>query len=210
MENRRILLYATMALLAIVCSNCSGPVPSTTSVGGPGFGKAYFGKEMLENLMAVEGCEAVRIYNVRRTRDDEAGSAMAIPAEMYGRDLYNEEKRLYIYFDGLRGSDVLTGRFREAQAEEATDWVEAAGDSSYATNFGTDQVRALLAVEGCTAVQVKPETRSDGYYTMRLDPVSIKEGVATIVGDGSVYAVCGEPCPVYCGHMPSLYVHMRD
>lgn len=210
MKDHRILLYVAMALLTVNCTDCAGPVPPPSSGGGPGFSAAYFGKEMLENLMAVDGCDAVRIYNIRRTRDDEAGSAMAIPAEMNGRDLYNEEKRVYIYFDALKGSDVITGRFREGQAEEATDWVEAAEDSSYATNFGLDQVRALLAVEGCTAVQVKPESRSDGYYTMRLDPVSIKEGVATLVGDGSVYAVCSEPCPVYCGHMPALYVHMRD
>lgn len=212
MKDLGSISYAAMAALSVTMytTMCSQPVVAASSMGGPGFEVAYFSKAMMEQFMAVQNCDVLRFYNIRRTNTDSVGSVMAIPALMASGDLYDEENMRYAYFERITDDKVTVGLFRVSDAEKATDWVVASGDSSYAANIGLDQVRALLAVAGCTAVRVKPETRSDGYHTMRLDPVSIKEGVAAIVGDGSVYAVCGEPCPLYCGTMPAQYVHMRD
>jgi hypothetical protein len=211
MKLRRIHLYVLLALLTFNCGPCSTDttVTSSSTAGGPGFDVAYFGKDALEYFMAREGCDALRFYNIRRSDTDDEGSAMVIPAQYTGPDLYIADKQLYVYYDGLRESEVVTGRFTEAEAERATDRVEAAMDSTYASNFALEEISRLLEVHGCNALEARPERRADGYYTFRLTPVTIIEGRASAAGDGTVYAVCGDPCPVYCGHMPTLYVHMR-
>lgn len=203
MKTRNGYLYVLLILLSFNCGPCSSPVPPPSTGGGPGFEVAYFQKEKVEEVINVKGCQDVRFYNIRRDRDDTEGSAVMIPAETLGRNLYDPELQPYIAYDRLSGRAALWSSMLEEEVIAARDLIEEAGDSLYAASFPIARVGEVLKTEGCTALKVAPKLLSDGSWTMVLTAVSIEMGIATEVGRGREVE-CGEPCPVYCGHMPLL------
>ncbi len=200
-------LLAALSLIALATISCTPPPPSVH--GEAGFKEAYFGTDLLNGVMGDDGCTTVRFYNARRDRADIEGTAMVIPVGAEGNDLYEEAGRRYTYYRVLKEDRVITNLFLEHDAEASTDWVEEAHENTYAGNFPVDVVAKMLEVEGCNALRATPERTKEGNWTIRLAPVYIKAGDATVLGDETVQAVCGEPCPVYCGKMPALYVHCR-
>ena len=200
-------LLAALLIIALATVSCTPPPPSVH--GEAGFKEAYFDRDLLNSILHDEGCTTVRFYNARRDRDDTEGTVMVIPVGERGNDLYEETGRQYTYFKALKETRVISDLFSEDEAETSTDWVEEAGESTYAANFPGEVVGRMLEVEGCTALRATPEETREGNWTIRLAAVYIKAGTGVQIGDETVQAVCGEPCPVYCGKMPALYVHCR-
>lgn len=197
-----------LAVMALFATSCRPPEPSTA--GEQGFTVAYFSEKTLKQYMSVDKCAALRFYNARRFRDDTDGTVMIMATNSGGEDLYDRDGLMYTYYDKLGESSATTGEFREDEAEESTDYMHEAGDATYAANFSVSEVHELMQVKGCMAFQVTPERNSARQWTMRLTPVSIADGVVTVLGDETTTLLCGEPCPTYCGTEPSYYVHCRD
>ncbi len=193
-----------MLLGLLAFAGCAtGPDPSL--YGEQGFKEAVFDQNTLEFYM--KDAPGLRFYNARRDRDDDHGSALVIGMAKDSTDNYGEPGPHYRLSDKVVGTIVTYYVCTETRALKSVEWVQEAKEASYAANFRSEDVEALLDLKDCNGVRMTPERTKDGeLWSMRMTAVRIAGGE---VHDLDGYLFCEEPCPTLCGTEPHRYLNKR-
>lgn len=202
--------YRTLSLavplgILLLSQGCADPPRS--SAGPSGFVDAYFDASTLNTILAGASCTGVRFYNARRLSSDTKGTAIAIGIKSTGEEIYNGTTIKYKMFDAIGGGIARAVDLTRVQAVDKINFVKAAGEKSYAANFSKSQIESMLLAAGCNGIRLIPELSTGGNWSMRMHPVKIAGSGAT-VNPAPPSAICGEPCPSFCGSFPSYYIHL--
>ncbi len=194
---REPFLMMTVALSAVLLLSCA---PAQNSIYGvQGFSEAYFDAPTLTAITSNVSCVRVRFYDSRRTATDTKGTALAIGVSAaQGTELYVDPTYKYQQYNALNGTKTVMNVLKRAAAVTACDHVVNAGDRLYKAEFTKQAISTMLGTVGCNGLKVAALQLANGNYSMSISPVSIVNGVATVVA-GSVPLVCTDPCPALCG-----------
>lgn len=204
MRHHRSHFAAGMLFGMLFLTGCSDD-PEPSLHGEQGFKEAVFDEKTLNFYM--KDAPGLRFYNARRDRNDLEGSALVIGMAKDSTDNYGEPGPHYRLSDNVVGNIVTYYVCNETRALQSVKWVQEADDASYAANFGTERVAALLELKDCNGVRMSPERTKDGkHWSMRMTAVEIADGDVRDLGES---LFCDEPCPTLCGTEPRYYLNMR-
>ncbi len=172
--------------------------PAPALAGDAGFTEALFDTTTLESLLKDESVVAIRFYNVLAKAGDANGTAMAIGIHTDGTEA--NKGRSYRMSLGLVKGKVQMNSLAVAKAATACQDMDRPAHRSYSASFTRTEVEALLALDGCQALQATPDTTAKGETTMLLTAMKIVGDKAEALGQGSHFEKsCGYPCPTVCG-----------
>ncbi|MBK8498734.1 MAG: hypothetical protein IPL52_07945 [Flavobacteriales bacterium] len=199
----------SMPLLAGACAvllSASCTAPPKSLAGESGFVEAYFDASALNSLMADASCTHVRFYNARRVASDTKGTCIAIAVKSTGEPIYNGTSLKYRMHDRITSATTPMTLLTVQEAKDRINFVKNAGEKSYAANFKKADIQGMLAAAGCTGIKLTPERQTSGYYTMRMHPASFS-GTSGQANPAPPAIITTEPCPNYCGDVPTYYIH---
>ena len=190
-----------LALLPLSCANA----PQGMS-GASGFVDAYFDTATLNMLMSDPTCVSVRFYNARRLANDTKGTAIAIGVRNDRSEIYNGGSWKYRLYDRLNASSTTILSLTKAEAQTRIGYVKSAGEKYYAAEWTRSALATYLSAAGCNGIRLRPK-QVGANWSMELHPVRIASGMAT-VNPAPLPSICTEPCPTYCGTLPSNFIHL--
>jgi hypothetical protein len=202
----RSLLAAVLIGIGLLTSSCTNPPQSLAGEGG--FVEAYFDKATMTSLMSGPNCTHVRFYNARRLANDTKGTAIAIAVSVSatGAPIYNGSSLKYRMHDKITSATTPMSLLTDNLARTQIGYIPST-EKKIAAEFKKADIEFLLAAAGCTAIRVAPERLPSGYWTMRLHPAKLT-GTTGSVNPTPPSLLDTEPCPTYCGTLPSNYIHL--
>ncbi|MEO7081114.1 MAG: hypothetical protein ABIY71_06275 [Flavobacteriales bacterium] len=172
--------------------------PAPALAGDAGFKEALFDSTTMEGILKDGSVVAVRFYNVLAKAGDANGTAMAIGIHTDGSEA--NKGKSYRMSLGLVKGNVQMSNLSVSKAATACSDMDSPAHRSYSASFTRTEVEALLALDGCQALQATPGTTAIGDATMLLTAMKIVGDKAEALGQGSHFEKsCGYPCPTVCG-----------
>lgn len=172
--------------------------PAPALAGDAGFKEALFDSTTLEALLKDGAVVAIRFYNVLARAGDANGTAMAIGIHTDGTEA-NKGKSYRMSLGLVKGKVQISNLSVEKAAIACQD-MDNPAHRSYSASFTRTEVEALLALDGCQALQATPGTAKSGETTMVLTAMKIVGDKAEALGQGPEFdKLCGYPCPTVCG-----------
>ena len=196
-------LQCTLLLCSVLLFNVGCHTPKSAPANSTDM--AYFGKDHLNGLMRTKDCVALRFYPALRAKGDVVTTALVIPVDKNGVELYSWAwGPWYQLYDRLVDGGPTGKRLLKSAATTTVMDVRELGQEPFAADFDNASVRALLDLDKANGLRVDHARSRDGEHTFEILPVHFTPDGVTVVGDGSHRQLCEQPCPSLC---PGRYLH---
>jgi hypothetical protein len=169
---------------------------------------AYYDRTQLGEMLEPSDAKGIRFYLARN--DAGALTCVAGPFKDDGAHIADGSGALrFRMFKGVSGDVTDMIMLDEHAAVDATLAAGTTDKPTWSIDATHEAIRALLDVEGCTAIGIVERSTTGMDWTFDVVPVMIEDGAFRPVGDLPDMRV-GAPCPMHCPREPAYYLHRKD
>ena len=173
-----------------------------------GYSSGFFGKSDIENLMGVNNCVGIRIYNAKVSSSQANCDIVAVAVDENGKEIGPTMGKKYLHatsFDNDAG--CASTKLSKSNAKSYVSNVANSGSIEYQkVFFSKATINERLAVRESTGINVIPGSLQ-GEKTMMISAAKLDGGKLTDLGD--TYMKSKLPCPTDCGDTGNYLVEPK-